>query len=605
MRSVIAFGRLVALTLVAASALILPGAARGKTAIRTADRIVVRGRTDLVGLLRDATRDAWREGREPRAVAIVVDVTPFTQLAAPQIRTALEKIGEEHLNLGGEWAIGALGRPMRKSVRHPSALVHQVSAVLESETRERLVFRALRRSLANFRDPGVVVYLADWRLEDDIGLEGFITELQRRKQSLSVIGTEGCFTRGWNEAFFPRHKADAAQKYEPGIGRHPFGRPDPEEPWHCGDTAWPHVPWHFRVPHFHTVFTTGHGRSGTEEEPFLDREEYAKPELLEARLRQVTGDVEGLGYPLASSFGPWPLMRACAQTGGKYFIFSFNPYGRTDVQYDFARCNHFAPDLRSRKEIFADARRRPLARGLMKAWEMLGNRKFEIAAITAPLTPTGSPLPMVEVNALHCMSCAWCKKEQHTHFLRVARENRENLVQVARVLDAALAAPRKADAVDRRYRADAEYLRHIVAIYRFEIGEAIAAAETVTPADWDDDRTFPGIVPKVWIRSGSDPDQVKTADDLGAQRGDAGREIAELRRAFLRRYGGTPFGELVGRNHVATWVLARYIRVEEDDGPYGPMSGGTPSESGTNRAPSPPPRTGPGSSSGGGATSGR
>ena len=45
------------------------------------------------------------------------------------------------------------------------------------------------------------------------------------------------------------------------------------------------------------------------------------------------------------------------------------------------------------------------------------------------------------------------------------------------ILDGALATPRAKDGIDRRYRADAELLRHIVAIYRFEIGEMIAAAE--------------------------------------------------------------------------------------------------------------------------------
>jgi hypothetical protein len=294
-------------------------------------------------------------------------------------------------------------------------------------------------------------------------------------------------------------------------------------------------------------------------------------------------------------------MRACAETGGHYYLFSFNPFGRTDLEYDYARCNLFAPDLRSRREILADAQRRPLARALMKAWRTLGSRKAAVASITAPFSAGGAPAEMREVEANDTLVWAWCRKELHEYFLRIAREHLEVLDDAARTLDSALAAPKAADGIDRRYRADAELLRHIVAIYRFETRESIAAAQTVKPDAWEDKKTCPGIAQEVWIARGGDPERVRTADHLGAWQPEGGKKIAEARRAFLRKYRGTPFGEIVARNAVHTFRLKRYIRVEDDGD--GPPSASTPSESGARKAPTP--RAGPGSSSGGGATSGR
>jgi hypothetical protein len=175
------------------------------------------------------------------------------------------------------------------------------------------------------------------------------------------------------------------------------------------------------------------------------------------------------------------------------------------------------------------------------------------------------------------------------------------LDEAGRILDRALSAPKRKTGPARRWRADAELFRHIIAAYRFELGEARAAAQEIRESDWDDDKTCPGIADEIWIPRGSDPARVRKADHRGAWQPERGKKIAEARRGFLRRYAGTPFGEIVARNEVVTYRMKRYIKVEHFD--EGPPDAGTPSESAARKSPTP--RAGPGSSSGGGASSGR
>ena len=84
-------------------------------------------------------------------------------------------------------------------------------------------------------------------------------------------------------------------------------------------------------------------------------------------------------------------------------------------------------------------------------------------------------------------------------------------------------------------------------------------------------------------------------------RPEEGKRVLRARREHVRRYEGTPFGELVIRNDVDTFRVKRFIRVEKL--PQARRSASTPSESSTKPRETPKPV--PGGSGGGGPSSGR
>ena len=92
-------------------------------------------------------------------------------------------------------------------------------------------------------------------------------------------------------------------------------------------------------------------------------------------------------YPLPSSFGPYALSRAAAETGGRYVLWSWNRTGRTTLLYDDVRCDLLAPDLRDRETIRADAIKRPLPGAIIKVG------KSRVSMVVFTKTPYGNGVP--------------------------------------------------------------------------------------------------------------------------------------------------------------------------------------------------------------------
>jgi len=128
--------------------------AAGAPATPSSRDVVVRGGKDLADLLARATSSAWKEGSAARPVAIVVDVTPDTAAAKDRLVSSFVALGERITHLSGDWRIGALGRRLSDSVRHPSALPARIPAVLAEETTEVNTLRALGKTLSGFGDRG-------------------------------------------------------------------------------------------------------------------------------------------------------------------------------------------------------------------------------------------------------------------------------------------------------------------------------------------------------------------------------------------------------------------------------------------------------------------
>jgi hypothetical protein len=534
-----------------------------------ARNVVVRGGKDLADLLARATADAWRDPAKIRPVAFVVDVTPFTQLAHVELKLGLDRLGDKVLSLDGKWRIAPLGGSLSKSVRHPSKLPTFVDRVLAKETHHVNTFRALSRTLSSFNDRGgVIVYLADWRFEDDERLEAFIDTLKKRGQSLRVIGSESCFARPFLDGLYPEGYGTPLgrgqwKQFEEGIGRNPFGPENPNAPTHTGDTAWQHIPIRWREPPWQTEF---HARLP---EALLSRlRRYARerkargesdPEDLLARLPKPdqTDREENYFYPLSSAWGSYGLMRACAETSGHYYLWSFNPFGRSEIRYDYSRCNQFPPDLRPRKTIHAEIPARPLAAALVKAWHHLASSQVRVADASPQLKrDLRTAQPKEQPYGENWLRWTWHERADRQMFLARAPRHLAAMDSAIWLLKGAVATVKPKDDADARYKADAELLLAITTFLRFELAEAIAAAEKATGDLWTDPNLVPGLTTETFIPRERDPAAVR-GHDVKLHHPDEGPRMIEVYRTHLRRYGGTPFGELVARNDVNTYRVVR------------------------------------------------
>lgn len=583
-----------------------------------AAQVIVRGRTKLVDAFEAAIGVAPKAEKGPTissaigpGVLLVLDVTPYTAARGRDLGEALAALDERYPG-PGRWSFARLGEKPTKAFARPSALGPILRASLSRDTTTVATIPALAATLKAYNRKGArVVYLADWHFEDDVDLEKLVKTLQRDGVQFSVIGSEAGFGRAWVNGFYPPDRGAAlphggSKRYADAIGRSPFGPEDREAPWHGGDTAWPHYPFHIGGTHWSTKFPV-------ELPPMpvrgsrAEKERYAKPktarekrkpgkagtpEDLQDRLKEKHGDeaLERYWFPLPSSFGSYPLMRLAGVSGGRYVLFSWNPSGRSDVSYDFSRCNLFSPDLRSRKIIHADVRARPLARAILKAWHQVANEEAHVVDVTPPLaTDMRKPLSMLETSG-PILPFHWDTRREYEQFMARAPVHRVAVGRAIQTLTAGLSEPRKDD-VDARYEADLYLFLHTLQVQYFQLGEAIAAARKLeVKTAWDRLPLHPGLDPE-WFVAPQDKLDIPTGVELKDEKG--GAEVRAARQAFRKRFTGTPFGELVHRNGLTTY------KVEWIGYATGQPTKESPGESAGRRKPTtPPPSGGAGPSTG-------
>ena len=496
----------------------------------------IRGQRSLEPALETAMADAER-------VLFIVDATPYTKAELEEIGIALQEIERT-----GSFRIAVLGDAPSTAKRSAGALTPLLPRLLDEPRRHGNTFRALHKTLANYTEPGAVVYLADWHFEDDQRPEGLLAKLRARRQTFSVVGSEAAFGRGWNDGF----SWTGQPEFEDRIGKNPWRAG--KAPWHGGETAYNHLPHRFGGTGWQTEFPLR--MEGGED--LLQR-------LREGKLKKPSMT----RFPLPSAFGPYALTRICHETGGRYVLWSWNRAGRGNIEYDYARCELFAPDLRSRKAIRADIAKRPLARALNAAWEELAGSRSGLVLISPALEPTKRSEPIL---------LSWPGKASHDDFLRAAEKALRVYDRTLKILDRPIRkAGQPKDAIDRRYLADAHLLQFIVRAQRFSLGAAFELAKTVKEDAWQGER-FPALQPIP-----ADPRS----------------EIMKQRAEHLERYRGTPFGEQVRRNRVDRYKL---VTREMPNRPAKGNLGNTPAFSErTPRDPTPPAG---GSSGGSGPSSG-
>ena len=559
--------------------------------MRSAGYVVVRGKRTLDEALAAVVADP-HTSKSRETVLFIVDVTPYVGAARGRLAKALASLDETSRE-GMGWRIARLGEAPSPAVAQPSCLSGLLDTVFSRETPVPSTIPALERTVAALPEEGaIVVYLADWHFEDDIRLERFIRRLSKAGHVFHVIGSEAAFTRGWNDGLYPPDRGERLpdgfrRVYTDGVGRSPFGPQDEEAPWHGGDTAWPHLPLYFGGRDFITQFPV--------RVPPLPELGAPVPEDLEEGKGgpRPKGKWQTYYFPLPSGFGPYALMRAAAMTGGRYVLFGWNPNGSSGLVYDYSTCNRYAPDLRSRSEILADARRRPLAHALVRAWHWITEVSVAVATVTPPLSADlRSPREMEEAFSYEQLDFTWARPTEHKQFLETARICAKDLGSAIVALDRGLQSEVR-DAVDRRYRADAILLRHILLVKRFHVLEALGAAEELDRSTaWDRMPLQPLLTSKVFLKRASGSERV-LPERVRIHNQDLGARVFYERKRFLAQYAGTPYGELVGRNRVLTYeVVWRDL---------------TPKKRGSGRAPAessgPAPRGG-GSSPGGPTTGG-
>ncbi|MHC5010803.1 MAG: hypothetical protein ACYTG6_07615 [Planctomycetota bacterium] len=608
------------LVLVAACVLFFRGAGEGALAAPDApspeaSQVVVRRVQSLDAAILAAFGD--RDGAAEQMGALVIDVTPYTRQQTDAIGEALRAL-DGHPDIPRPWRIAALGRPFLDRLWSPGELALQLPAVLSEDTDARDTIGALRKTLKSLDvRGGTVIYLADWRFEDEHDLEPFIRDLAAKRLAFGVVGSEAAFGRGWNDGVLDLRDQlrdgrlvlqDPAkqERYDETIGRRPFGPFDRNAPWHGGETAWPHLPYRWSGDYWETTFApSALGFGG------IDPGSLASPADLEDLLERLGREpgtfasTSGRKTALPSAYGPYGLMRAAAESGGRYVLWSWNPEHRASLEYDYARCNLFGPDLRSRSEIREHVRRSTLARALLEAWHAVGSKFNALAEHTAPLDRRGTRPQSIDLlerpaATLHTM---WMDRNMHKEFLRKAKHWRDAAASgVERLTQALERADELRDGADRRYEADALLFRHILQVLHFELSEAVAAAETVPEDAWKNEDAYPGIRQEPWVVPGDDPEAIRTTDARVFDAG-LGARLVEARREHLRRFRGTPFGVQVAANSVATWVLTKGAKIEPSTVPLQP-TGRTPGES-DGTPPPPSPRPPGGGSSGGGPSTGR
>jgi hypothetical protein len=577
----------------------------GPGAAPDATHVVVRGKKDLGDAL-DAALHPLLEKRPDRPVLFVVDVSPNVKEKLASFAGALRSLDARYPHVGS-WRLASLGATSAAEGTKASDLAPALPERLQAETPVVSTLDALARTIKKAGErASAVVYVNDWRFEDEADLEGFLRGLQRGGDALSVVGTEAAFERGWNDGFVPieeqaldNPKGFSEQQYQKGVGRSPFGRPDHDAPWHGGDTAYPHMPYRWQTYLWQFEFT---------EFDFTDAEGDGEPDLagllggdgkppdyeeLKKRLKGLEGkdgpdplpgkpepprDDANRKFPLPAAYGPYGLMRVAGVTGGRYVLWSWNPGGRRQVHYEYSRCNMFPPDLRPRRDILRALHGDALAAALLRAWCALEAASGKVLQHTAPLKSnlrTPRSIDAFPFGKGGTLALTWEHKGEWRQFQREAGSALEALDKAAKLLDGALADTPAVpdDPLQRRLRADAELLRHVVRVARFEIAEGLAASKSLPRDAWTRADQTPGVIDKVWISAGYDPEKIRTQPMQHADPKAAAAVLAE-RKALLTRYRGTPFAEVVGLNDVAPLRLTWWQRGGEV-----PLSGHSPTES--------------------------
>lgn len=538
----------------------------------------LRGQRDLTRALGAALGDADE-------ALFILDATPYVRAQTEKIGIALQSVERQ-----GRFRIALLGAKPSASQPVPGALTPELPRLLAVTERPLSTFAALKKTLAGYREKGTVVYFADWHFEDDAKPQAVLAQLKGRGQRFSVIGSEAAFGRGWLDGY----SWTGEEEHIDRIGKNPW-RPQKGKiqkgkiPWHGGETAYNHLPHRWSGVGWETEFSRGLN---------LD----ARPEDLLERIKDLKQQEGGFRrYPLPSAFGPYALSRLCAETGGQYVLWSWNTSGRSSVQYDYSRCELFAPDLRARSAIRKDVAKRPLARALNHAWHLIAEKRANLVRVTPSLGENhATPEAQRPTPRGNSLNFAWPGEPARDEFVSAAERTIDILDRALKALDKPIRkAVTQTDPINRRYLADAHLLQHILQVQRFSLTEAVALARTVPDDAWEEDSyEFPGLRHETYIPAGPEPKALprKLTDAK------AGAELLARRIALLKRYRGTPFGEQIARNKVTVYRVEKIKGL----GKPGDGKGNVGSSPAFSKTPRPTQPTAPagGSSGGSGPTSG-
>ena len=277
-------------------------------------------------------------------------------------------------------------------------------------------------------------------------------------------------------------------------------------------------------------------------------------------------------YPVPSGFGYWALATLCHATGGRYFIFDFpatNLGKRQNAKrrsfYEFSRLTMLAPDLRPRTRILKDLQRDARAQAIVRIWDHLADESRPILQVRGNLERRGTSLswrPAAQVRSQVNLR-PWYEEMDHV------REAKELAKGRVRCLETALGWWRTADAKERkiaagkntlsdRVEADFQLMGVNLKKVHFQWSEALAAIESIKQIDVTYRRSR--IVPRQLMRG---LDLPRTGASLGDETREARlAEVVRAQKAFAKRYAGTPWGLIISKGRLFTFV--KDVRVIEE-----------------------------------------
>ena len=511
-----------------------PEAKKPKAPPPDAAKVVVRGRS-LADALQITCQPAWADADNLRPVILVFDVTEAMQASQDRIEDALDELEERRTK---DWQFVRLGAKPTETGDDQSDVSTRLTALFSKPLEGKSTVELLRQTLRGASPDTVLVYLADERFEDDCELEALIRDLGKKQATISVIGREAAFGHAWDDGIKPfelrisdEPSPRGGDKWHFGdVGRNPF-RSSHRAPWHGGESAFPGIPYRWKG-HWETAFNDY-------DWSFADMSHDERD-----------GEYSNTKQSLPAGFGPYGLMRAAGVSGGRYCLVAWRDGGRRNVKYDYSRCNLFAPDLRSRKEILRD-KKNPFLRATMAAWHALLEANDNLIDITPPLSRNArGPRKIKYLESLDTtLWYIWKTPGMRDEFTKAAGLVLTTLDRALEPLDKALDVERDVPAHLRRYEADALLMRHICRIARFEVRESLRASKDLAPRARRKGAS-PGVTHRDWVKAGRDADKPKIDTKYEPWDEETGRRLLAERNELLRRFAGTPWGEQIGLNAI-------------------------------------------------------
>jgi hypothetical protein len=510
------------------AALVLACSARSAwSAPRSSSHLYIRGSKSLSAVLDVIGRDLRLAAKKgPPLLIVLVDPSPRPAAAARALGGPLEKLGDRVP--GSRVLVAAVDGDLPSADGPQDLDVASKAIAAGAKGGVRNLLGAVRRAAKTYRSwrgPKNLLLVAEAGTSIEEDMEETLAFLTRADMRFSVVAGEAAFAqpRTWTPA--------RPTGFVLRLTGHPDMRRDTAYP--ACDVPFPDTPgaWDFSLAQ--TVYRL------TPQHRYLPNQ-----------------------FKLPSGFGYYHLARLCAETGGRYFLYSFVRTRSTlRLTYDYGMMRLFAPDLRSRAAIVADLARHPLASVLYRIWRRLAEPRCGVILRSAPVAPGGPDgrLRSTEEAAIspnRVIKLYFTGKGDTVWVADTLRQRLGAVASALAALDDAVRAYRletngRIRSGDHRWVAQADLMRLQLLRVRFHTGEILATLNDLREEDFHNESItlsprpiYRGTVPVPGMKLPVEPEQVRALHEV----------IGELEHVE-ETYTGTPWGYTATLGELHTWVI--------------------------------------------------